>query len=154
MMALSPTFRASTLKVLDDFTELATISSVNEAVPEIFRGLLGSDLSTIGTVYVSWGQAERVRQKDSTTRHPATNCRNRMKTSPATQNGDTFSDCVRLRDRGSSPQGVLRFKAGWSCSSERRLRVMVLPLGTKSQAWRGVADFAWLGLEFCAVGSR
>jgi hypothetical protein len=50
MMALSLTFRAWTLKLLDAFTELATMSSVNEAVPEIFRGLPGPDLSTTGMV--------------------------------------------------------------------------------------------------------
>jgi len=35
-----------------------------------------------------------------------------MEDLPATQLATTFSDCVRLADRGSSPQGVLHFQSG------------------------------------------
>ena len=62
MMLLPDTLRASILKLPDEATESAEISSVNEAVPEIASGLPGSDLSTTGTVYVSCDQTERVKQ--------------------------------------------------------------------------------------------
>jgi len=62
-MAFPDTFRASTRKLLEEVTESARTSSLKEAVPEIFTGFPGSDLSVTGTVYVSWDQAERVRQR-------------------------------------------------------------------------------------------
>ena|SRR5215469_8248994 len=63
MMLFPDTFRASSLKLLDEATDSPVVSSVNDAVPEIANGLAGPDLSTIGMVYVSCEQAERVRSR-------------------------------------------------------------------------------------------
>jgi hypothetical protein len=64
-MPFPDTFRASIRKLLHEVTALATMRSVNEAVPEISRGLPRSDLSRTGTVYVSCDHAESVRQRGS-----------------------------------------------------------------------------------------